>query len=228
MYDVEGSYHIEVRDIWGPSPRDIYACGSIGFHDGIISFWRGFVLHYDGRSWKELVRANFDSQFLTIRKENDKIFISSYSYKINYVSPDVMDTPNLEFYQLTGKKLERIYSNKESLINWASLFTINGKVYFVITNDVYRYVNGMLIKVFTIDRENFDFQICGRNESDLFLSMKDGLAHYNGTDIKYLYRFPKYSFMLMKNAVLFEKEVFFCGTTRTDFSNLVLHGVLNE
>ncbi|HDR52038.1 MAG TPA: hypothetical protein ENN90_10555 [Mariniphaga anaerophila] len=190
-----------------------------------MDIWRGFVLHYDGKSWKEVVRANFNSQFINIRKEKDDIFL--FSYAVNYESPGVLDIADLEFYQLNGKKFKKIYSNKEPLIAFISLEVINGKCYFVMGNNIYKYILEKFIKCNSIENDHFGYQICGRSDSDFFLSMKDGLAHYNGTDIEYLYRFPKYSIMLNKNSVLFEKEVFFAGLTR-DFRNVVLHGVIQE
>lgn len=39
--------------------------------------------------------------------------------------------------------------------------------------------------------------------------MNDGLAHYNGIDIQYLYTFPKYSISIVRELVLFENEVLF-------------------
>jgi hypothetical protein len=225
VYDVEGSYDAQVTDIWGTNPNDLYASGVISFFDGSMDVWRGFVVRYDGGRWYEIVRAQFNSQFITVRKEQDKVYL--YSVGVNYESPSVIDYLDLEFYQLDGDKLKKIYSNKEAQINAISLYTINAKAYFVIDRDVFRYVNGRFVKYMSIGLESFGYQICGRNEKDLFLRMKDGIAHHNGVDIEYLYNFPLYSINLNKESVLFEKEVFFCGLSQ-DFKNLVLHGRLKE
>ncbi len=123
--------------------------------------------------------------------------------------------------------MEKIYSNKEWQIHGASVHTINGKAYFVMDREVYRYVNGKFVKYLSIDRDSFGYQIFGRNEIDLFLRMQDGIAHYNGVDIEYLYDFPRYSINLNSVSILFEREVFFCGLSQ-DFKNLVLHGRLKE
>jgi hypothetical protein len=221
VYDIKGSYLMEVCDIWGPNPNDLYACGVISFFDGITEDMRGFVLHYDGRNWKEIVRAQFNSQFLTVRKELNSVYI--FSYGINYETGD----GDLEFYELSNNQLKKIFSEKESQIHWASLHTVNDKVYFVINRDIYRFVQGKFAKSFSIGNENFGHHIYGRNENDLFLRMKDGLAHYNGMNIEYLYKFPMHSINIMSSAILFEKDVFFCGITEDNLS-LILHGTIKE
>lgn len=221
VYDVEGSWDLEVDDIWGPAPNDLYACGTISYYDGKTSSWRGFVLHYNGKNWREVVRAQFDSQFLTIRKEQDKLYV--FSAVVDPVNRD----DSVEFYEVKYNQLIKIYSAKESKINFASLYVINDKAYFTINRDIFRYQKHQFIKSLTIDNENFGYHICGRNEHDLFLRMEDGLAHYNGTDIKYLFNFPRHCFDIGKDAVLFEKEVFFCGVDRA-LKSYIFHGKLEE
>jgi len=40
-----------------------------------------------------------------------------------------------------------------------------------------------------VENPNFYQRMWGRNSKDIFLLMTDGLAHYNGTDIEYLFYF---------------------------------------
>ncbi len=115
---------------------------------------------------------------LPIRKEQDKLYV--FSAVVDPVNRDDF----IEFYEVKNNQLIKIYSEKEAKINYASLYTINDKAYFTIDRDIFRYQKHQFIKSFTIENENFGYQICGRNEYNLFLRMKDGLAHYDGTDIK--------------------------------------------
>jgi hypothetical protein len=217
VYDIEGSYSITVDDIWGAAPNDIFACGTIGYWDGSIILFRGFVLHFDSKGWREVVRAQFDSQFLTVRKEQNKVYVLSYG----------ISGGDVEFYEVKGNTLNKISSNKRSQIRWANLSMMNEKCYFVIGQEIFRYINERFIKIFSIAQDEFGNQIFGRNENDFFLLMFNGVAHFNGTDVEYLYHFSPPSINLMKNAVIFEREVFFCGLSRLDWSNVVLHGKLN-
>ncbi|HEX7358763.1 MAG TPA: hypothetical protein VF270_13705, partial [Ignavibacteriaceae bacterium] len=65
----------------------------------------------------------------------------------------------------------------------------------------------------------------GRNEKDIFLGMRDGIAHYNGENTIYLYRTTENIFV--RKGILFEKEVFFLGRD-INGNNLIFHGKLNE
>jgi len=98
----------------------------------------------------------------------------------------------------------------------------------LIDHDIYRYISEDFIKISTINHINFVSQICGRNENDLFLWMKDGLAHYNGKNIEYLFNFAEYSIFMMADHVLLDKDIFFCGITRDVKLSLVMHGILKE
>lgn len=217
VYDVEGSYSMEVEDIWGTTANNIYASGSIGYYDGETSDFRGFVLHYDGKRWQEVVRAQFNSQFLTIRAERNKL----YTFSTEVVNGRIGD---FKFYEIKNHQLIKIYSGPPTI--GICLYAIAGKVYFIIDHDVCRYTNGSFVKQFSIDFENFGNQIWGRNENDQFIRMTDGIAHYNGVDIEYLYRFPKLSISI-GDAVLLEKDVFFCGRSK-DSKNVVVHGKMKE
>ena len=67
----------------------------------------------------------------------------------------------------------------------ADISMINGEVYF--GSAIETRENGQFQTILTVDNPNFYQRIWGRNEKDIFLMMGDGLAHYNGTDIQYLF-----------------------------------------
>ena len=219
-YNIEGSYSIRVNDIWGNRLYDIYACGIVVFHDSVKEDeLRGFVLHYDGKQWREIARAQVNSQFHVVRKERKNVYLLSTVVKNS-------SFVGFEIYKLKDAKLEKIFSVQRTQIHAVNMCTILGKVYFVMDHDILRYVDGKFTKYLTIDHETFASVIHGRNEFDIFLRMRDGIAHYNGEDIEYLYHFPRGSINLY-NAFLFEKEVFFYGLSN-DFKDIMLHGKLKE
>jgi hypothetical protein len=220
-YIVEGARNVGIYDIWGTQSYDLYACGIISYIINGKDEWRGFVLHYDGNTWKEIVKANFNSQFLDIRKEQNKVYVFALR-----TSKTVSDT--VAFYELNGNELKEIYSNSGDKIVFGNIHVVNGKVYFLIAQDVYRYLNGNFVKQFSLTHQNFGYQFYGRNEKDIFVRMRDGLAHYNGTDLQYLYNFPLNMVSIRNEPVLFEKEVFFALWDATHVKNMVLHGKLKE
>jgi len=226
VYDIEGSYSIKVEDIWGTNPNDVYACGAIGFHEeGKTDFWWGFVLHFDGKNWKEVVRAQFNSQFLRVRKNHNRVIVQSFEIGDTSSAQDV-----IAFYQVKTNKLIKLFSTTLENIYLASLHVINNKTYFVIGPDVYEYLaTGKMVKRLSFPQSEFQCYICGRTEADLFVFMKDGIAHYNGVDLQYLYKFPTARMSGVNDPMIFKKEVFFCidnplGSIYT--RNMILHGRL--
>jgi len=224
VYDVEGSWDIRIFDIWGPAPNDLYACGTIGYFDGVTSSFRGFVLHFNGKNWREVVRAQFNSQFLRIRKEQNKVYVSSYG-----INHEKIGDSDVEFYQVKGNQLKLIYSNKKSQINWASHNIVDGKAYFVIGQNIFRYLDGKMVEQFSMPYSNLNGGIAGRNEYDLFFPMKDGIVHSNGTDMEYIYKFPLLNMSTTGDPLIFEKDIFYCidwpgGAPLKN--NMILHGKL--
>ncbi|MGD8782677.1 MAG: hypothetical protein PVH88_27440 [Ignavibacteria bacterium] len=217
IYNVDEAYITDVYDIWGSQSNDLYACGIIDYRIDGKDNLRGFVLHYDGSIWKEVVRADFNSQFLDVRKEQNKVYV--FALKTTLSACDTV-----VFYELNGSELKEIYSSPEDEIVFGNFHYINGKVYFLIAQDVYRYINGNFVEQFSLGHQNFGYQFYGRHEKDIFVRMRDGLAHYNGTDIEYLYNFPLNMVSIRDEPVLFENDVFFA--LRSEAKNMVLHGRL--
>ena len=58
--------------------------------------------------------------------------------------------------------------------------------------------------------------------------MKDGLAHYNGDDIEYLYHFSNNYTSILNEPLLLEKEVFFVVHDNLNDYNLILRGKLED
>lgn len=226
VYDVEGAYTAEVQNLWGTSSDNLYASGCLSFYNGTNDDFRGFLLHYNGKSWSEVVRGPFDSQFLRVRKDGANVFVHSVAIGLgNDDGVGSVSSETLNFYRVKDKKLEAIYTAKGIS---GDLSLIGGKAYFVIDKDVYRYNGGGRIKQqFSVQEFEFNGAISGRSEADIFIHMKDGIAHYNGRDIKYLYTFPRNSIKLGNEAIFFEKEIFFCGHGR-NFEKLIIHGRLDE
>ena len=227
VYYVDGAYDVQVQHLWGTAPSDVYASGVVGYHEDSIDNFRGFVLHYDGNSWKEVVRAQFDSQFLKVRKNHNRVIVQSYERGGTSSAQHV-----IAFYQVKPNKLIKLYETTLETIYWVSLHVINDKTYFVIGPDVYEYLaTGKMAKRLSFPQPEFECQICGRTEADLFVYMKDGIAHYNGVDLQYLYKFPTARMGGFNDPMIFEKEVFFCidnplGSIYT--RNMMLHGILTE
>lgn len=233
VYDIEKNHHgIYPIDLWGDSPDNVYVSGVISFYDGTYDCWRGFVLHYDGREWSELVRADFNSQFLMARKKNEDVFIYSYAMNWDTLSTGqlAIDYGDLEFYHINkDSSFQIIASQEEKEVDATCINNVDGEIYFVFDHDVCTYHRNKFTPVFYVDNENFYKHIAGRSINDLFISMKDGIAHYNGKDIEYLYNFPSVGMGLIGEPCILEKDIYYSIRNRgSDAYNLVLHGKLVE
>jgi len=94
--------------------------------------------------------------------------------------------------------------------------------------DVHRYLAGKMLKQFSIPNTKFECQIAGRNEFDLFFPMKDGILHYNGTDMEYVFKFPELWMGIISDPLVFENDIFYSALQIpvTIQSSRILHGKL--
>jgi hypothetical protein len=102
---------------------------------------------------------------------------------------------------------------------------IGGTLYFVLGNKIYTYNNQEFKLFLEINESNFGGQIYGRSTEDIILRMYDGIAHYNGSDIEYLYKFSSNNTSIT-NGVVFEKDIFFIAIDFNNSQNLLIHGKL--
>ena len=219
MYN-SGSVYTDILSIYGGAPNDVYAVGVIFLDPNDNLSQRGFILHYDGRQWKEVYRAGYYSQFYYVRPEGSTAYIAGVQY--GYLKHDTW-----LFYEFKGGLLKQIYSDTLDLPIFSDF---GNEVYFIISHDVCRYVSGNFIKVFSINAEQYGYNVWGRSEEDVFVYMNDGIAHWNGTDLRYLFHYPNGSVQYYGDCApaLFENDVFFTAHDRTTNMELVYHGRLPD
>ena len=216
-FDIEGVSLVDINSIWGETATDIYAAGIIVYSDDNP---QGFLIHYDGKNWGQILITDFKVQLQRVRTLKKEVFLQGINI---HSHPDTMS-----FFNLNDKKLSKLYTTNSNEVSLISLNLINGQIYFVIGEEVYIYENNEINKWLAISNSNFGYQIYGRNEKDVFLRMNDGLAHYNGEDIGYLFDLNSPLLSLSNNAMIFEKEVFFIVNDFDLGTNYVYHGTLTE
>jgi hypothetical protein len=209
-----------INYIWGDSPQVLYALGRAYLTNEPLP--RSFILHFNGSNWKEIYFSPKQLQFFSIREENNKLFLSGL-IKTNTVEPDT-----LFFYKMENNIVNEIYRNTMDKITFMNLSQIGEKTYFLIGQDLFEYVKGIFIKVISFSDPMFGYQAYGRSEKDIFLRMKDGLAHYNGDDIEYLYHFSNNYTSILNEPLLLEKDVFFVIHDNLNDYNLILRGKLEQ
>jgi hypothetical protein len=232
VYKPENAYLVDISDIYGSNPNDVYAVGVIFYSGTDNTNQRGFVLHNDGSGWKEVYKANYYSQYLRVRTEDGIANIEGT--KISYTGAG--DTSLM--YQYNGNILQQIYSGNDNLYGHAEEDEIGGRVYFIFSHDVCRYVRtnehsitgddfsvGTFVKQFSLNDPKFDGQIYGRNSKDIFATAYDGIMHWNGADLVYLMKFSNDATYIPVPAI-FEKDVFFGVQDLQNSVVVVVHGKL--
>ena len=213
-FEKTGLYTSSITEIWGESVSNVYAVGT--FYMAEQSIAQGFILHFDGEKWSEVLTTDFEIQPVRMRGSKKNVFIVGYNY------------PDMFFFQLEKNALKKVYSTSTNDEPGISLNRIGNTIYFVIGDGLLTLENKEFKEWLAISNSNFGYQIYGRNEADVFLRMNDGLAHYNGEDIGYLFDLNSPLLSLSNNAMLFEKEVFFIVNDFDLGTNYVYHGTLTE
>lgn len=213
--------HIVWLDIWGENSNDVFATGCYPDENG--NFINGIMAHYNGSSWSIINLAETKSSLVKIRKDNKA---SSKYYLIGYrIEPFAEDTSKI--YEFGGNSLNTIYTGLTTSQELAEAEIINGKLYFIKGYEICEYVNNEFRLFLYVDNINFGNAISGRNKKDIFLRMKNGIAHYNGTNIEYLHIFNKSGISIL-GSVIFEEKIFFLAYDYNNSLNLILRGILNE
>lgn len=221
----DGIKYIAFENIWGASINDIYAVGSGPGEMGYYN--KSVIVHFENNQWNFLNTNNLIGNVVNLyqNKSNKRIYIQLIRIGgIEHVDSTII-------YEKTNNGYNKIYSSVESKGFQSGISLISGEVYFILGNKISKRNSNRFETILTVDNQNFYQRIWGRNSKDIFLLMTDGLVHYNGTDMEYLFRFsyPETKpWTQIYGAALFEKEVFFTVYEPPTHLKLIYHGMLNE
>jgi len=214
-YSIKGTGEATIYDIWGTSPSNIYAVGT-GSPDNNPPY-KGFVLHYDGKNWKQLLVTDFGVQLQVVRDTRQGVFIRGVKPVYVGGAPDT-----LVLYQYSKGRLHELLSmpeNDESAMIWVN--NIEGNAYILNRKELLRYSKYKFIPVTEFPSAEIVYSFFGRSIKDVFVITSDGLLHYNGTDTKFLINIPA-----QPNALLLKNDVFFFANDYKAETNLIYHGTL--
>ena len=207
------------EDIWGDSPNNIYAVGYA--QDGIT--YRSIIVKHDGVNWKNINNYKMRNSFIKIRagsKSSKNPFVLGIRFEQFLEDTSIV-------YRFDGDSFIEIYTGITSRDELGEFENINNEIFFLKGSELCKYeYNDKLKLIYKINESNFSNSIWGRTVNDIFLSMTNGIAHYDGTDLKYLYNF--YDGISLSGAMIFEKEVFFLAYDFNKSINLIIRGKLNE
>ena len=206
---------IGIENIWGDAPNNIYAVGYA--EDG--ETYKGIIIKYDGSQWQSINTPEMRKSFIKIQRGNK----TSNNYFVLGIRIEQFFEDTSYIYEFDGMRLNEIYKGLANSNEIGGIENINGEVYFLKGNKIYKYANNTFHLFLNI---NEPAAIWGRNNKDIILGKLDGIAHYNGTDIQYLYQFGNQGISVF-TAVIFEKEIFVLAYDFNNALNLIFRGKLN-
>lgn len=213
----KNGFVIGFSDIWGDAPNSIFA---IGYADsGEVR--RGIILYFDGNGWSERKLNDVNTEFVRIKR--DKTNGKYYLLGLGGASTTIVS-----MYEYDGGTfIKKIYNENYSRNNNALPQLISNQVFFLIGYKINTYKNQQFVPIINITEQQFGGQIWGRNKKDIFLRMFDGIAHYNGENIEYLFSFNPNDFIFINDAAVFERELFVLSTDYDSNQNIIYRGKLN-
>uniref|UniRef100_A0A7V3E8H7 Uncharacterized protein n=1 Tax=Ignavibacterium album TaxID=591197 RepID=A0A7V3E8H7_9BACT len=216
---VDGQTDIAFSNIWGESSNDFYAFG--GYPDTNRYYNNSFIAYYNN-NWMILDTKGSNGIVGKLFKNSwdDKIYILTLKAG-NGLFPD-----STIIYEYDQSNFKKIYSSIWTGGQQADISLINNEVYFILGYQLAKRVNGQFQTFLQVNNLNFYQRIWGRNSKDIFLLMIDGLAHYNGSDIQYLFHFNKVPRTQIYGAALFDKDAFFLVYESQTGLSLIYHGKL--
>ena len=204
-----------IQDIWGDSPDNVWA---VGFADS-SNVRKGIIFHYNGIKWNRINIGFTRTTMMQIRrgrKTSNNYFI--WGLRESNIKDDT--TKLLEF---DGEKLKEIFSGIDISTNSNFVQEIDNEIIFTKGFDLVKYLgNYRFSNIVHIENPEFGVQIFGRTIKDIFLRMEDGIAHFNGNDVRYLLKFEGDD--NIREGMIFENEVFFLANNFSKSLSLIYHG----
>jgi hypothetical protein len=214
--------YIGFENIWGESANDFYAVGSGPDNNGYFNI--SVIVHFINGNWKMIDTGSLLGDVVHLYKNHTDDIIYLQVIKIGGAKfPD-----STLIYEYNGIRYNKLYSSVETKGLLADINLINNEVYFILGNEIALRRNNQFQTLFKINNPNFYQRIWGRNYKDIFLLMTDGLAHYNGSDVEYIFYFNVTPRTQVYGAALFEKEVFFTVYEDITKLKLIYHGKIKE
>lgn len=205
-------YLLLLNNIWGDAPNNIYAVGGADSTEG--GAYKGIIMHYNGINWRFVTIPKIRVGFSWIRrgiKESNKYYLSSTTFEATG------DTEKI--YQFDGISLKEIYRTTTEV---ATVNEVNERIYFAIGKKVMKYKGDQLQVWKDFTGTTFLGRLWGRSEKDFFSVASDGIAHFNGTDLKTIYPTD----IIIFDMAIFSSEIFVLGVTRQNSHPVAIHGIL--
>ncbi|NUN10590.1 MAG: hypothetical protein HUU54_15550 [Ignavibacteriaceae bacterium] len=217
------SIFIRFNGIWGENNKNIYSFGASSDSNGLLN--NSYMVNYKNNKWVKVNMGN-------VKGIIKKFYYDDYSKK-HYLSLGRMWNglyrDSTLIYEYSGSNFKYIQGSIWDKGTESNISLVNGDVYFVLGKQIAKRAGTEFKTIVEVNSPNFYQRIWGRSSKDIFLFMTDGLAHYNGSDIAYLFYYTdRFSlpFPQIMGAAIFETEVFFIVYEPQTGLSLIYHGKL--
>jgi hypothetical protein len=213
-----GHNDIVFDNIWGESSNNFYAFGAYPDENGYAN--NSVIAQHQSENW---IMLNTSTLYGIVEKlyknhSDNKIYLQVIGGH-NF-------TDSTKIYEYVNGDYQKLYGNIWTKGLQADISLINSEVYFIIGNEIAKRKNNQFQTLLQVDNPNFYQRIWGRNSMDIFLLMTDGLSHFNGSDIEYLFYFNVTPRTQIYGAAVFDDDVFFLVYEAQTGLSLVYHGIL--
>ena len=195
--------YFNFENIWGKSLDEYFAVGSGADEQGAYN--KSVIAYYSNNSWEMLNTDAIVGDVVHLYKNQ----IDHKTYLRLTKIGGAVHIDSTIIYDLLNGTYKKIYSSAETKGLAADISLINNEVIFIMGNQIAKRVNNQFQTILNVNNSNFYQRIWGRNTKDIFLLMTDGLAHFNGNDVEYLFYFNQTPRTQIYGSALFEKDVFF-------------------
>jgi hypothetical protein len=206
--------YVLVMDMWGSNPSEIYAAGAASRNDG---YYRASLWKYNGARWDSIALPEMKLSFAQgiIQSQTGKMLLTGYC----------SDDP-WTYYLFTRDQsgLKKLYEGS----TYTQLVTLDNKVLIGMERKMY-YFDGQQLKFWRDFSGIFPYNhFFARSTKDIISASPEGIIHWNGTDVKLLYK-GAYNY---GTAALFDKDIFILSrdtylSTGTGY-NIIIHGKLKD
>lgn len=193
----------------GTTPNEIYAVSFFAQKEN--GEYKGIIMHYDGKNWEQVGIPDLIVIFAEIlyNPETDEYIMFGF----------VNETGENIIYLFDRKSLKEIARYRNAI----ELSKVENKIYLNDgTQRIYRYdkTKFNLFKDFT--GTNYSGRMWGRSEIDFFTDNRDGIGHYNGTNLVTVFKRFSNDWSIYES-IVFENDFF--STWRND-TTVSIHGKL--
>jgi hypothetical protein len=209
---LNGYKYMVTSNIWGDSPSNIYTASALERGDSANDY-TGIIAHYDGKDWSLLNTPYINVGFNDIRvQKSTGIFIIQGLNNNN------------------GLYLEKIlvYDNKVfkelfSTTHLSQLGYINGEVYMIVDQKIYKYLNNTLTLWKDFSNTLYYSGFKGRSEKDIIGFGIGKLIHYNGENWATLLESENLQF---SDSIIFDDDYFVIAENMTTREYYIIRGTL--